>query len=79
MIQRGIMHNLCIEGLYNLNGRQPHKSSLRFMGRLSEKMTPKLDFKGCIDIDYEKIAMKVASRRNSNCQSSHDGQINVQY
>lgn len=79
MIQRGIIHDLCIEGLYSLGGRQLHKSSLMFMGRLSEEMTPKLDFKGCIDIDHEKTEEEITSRRKSGCQISQDGQINVQH
>lgn len=34
-----------------------------FMGRLSEEMLPKLDFKGCIDIDHEKSENEITSRR----------------
>lgn len=67
MIQRRTMHNLCIEGLYDLSRRQSHKSSLMFIGRLSEKMTPKLGFKGYIDIDHEKIEKEISSRRNGSC------------
>lgn len=33
------------------------------MGRLSEEMPPKLDFKGCIDIDHEKTEKEIISRR----------------
>lgn len=72
------MHNLCTEGLYNLSGRQSHKSRLMFIGGFSEKMTPQLDFKGCMDIDHEKIEKEIEGRRNSNCQLSQDRQINVQ-
>lgn len=67
MIQRGMMHNLCIEGLYDLSGRQSHKYSLMFIDGLSEKMTPKLVIKGCIDIVHKKIEKEISSRRNSNC------------
>lgn len=73
MFQRGIMQNLSMEGLYNLSGRQSHKSSVMFIGRISEKMTPKLGFKGCTDIDHEKIEIEISSRMNSNCQISQDG------
>lgn len=55
MFQRGIMQNLSMEGLNNLSGRQPYKSSVMLIGRISEKMTPKFGFKGCTDIDHEKI------------------------
>lgn len=34
-----------------------------FMGRLSEEMPPKLDFKGCTDIDHEKTEKEIISRR----------------
>lgn len=34
-----------------------------FMGRLSEEMPPKLDFKGCIDIDHEQTEKEIISRR----------------
>lgn len=79
MIQREIMQNICTEELYNLSGKQSHKSSLMFIGGLTEKMTPWLGFKGCIDIDHEKTEVGISSRKNSNCQISQDGQKNVQY
>lgn len=76
MIQRGLTQNLGIEGLHSLSGRKSHKSSPIFIGRLSEKMTPQLSFKGRIAIDHE---IDISSRKNSNCQISQDGQTNVQY
>lgn len=71
------MHNLYIEGLCHRNGR--HKSNLMYIGRLSEKLTLKLGFKGYRDIDCEKKEKEIASRRYSNCQISQDEQINIQY
>lgn len=79
MIQRGIVHSLCIEGLYSLSGKQSHKPSLMLIGGLLQKMTPKLGFKGCIDIDRDKIEKETPSRENCNHQISQDGQTNVQY
>lgn len=42
-------------------------------------MTPKLGFKGCIDIDRDKMEKETPSRENCNHQISQDGQTNVQY